>query len=118
MKWNFPILKSIKNFYKKHGLIKTIPYIVFIAIGLKVVVGNITILIMQALGYDVIFPGPFTRSVLALFGVQMELDEVIVLKQNLKEVQKQLQESYKRVDELIKEINELKTMAEKQRRVG
>ena len=44
----------------------------------------------------------------------MELDEVIVLKQNLKEVQKQLQESYKRVDELIKEINELKTMAEKQ----
>ena len=69
MKWNLPILKSIKNFYKKHGLIKTIPYIVFIAIGLKVVVGNITILIMQALGYDVIFPGPFTRSVLALFGV-------------------------------------------------
>lgn len=48
----------------------------------------------------------------------MELDEVIVLKQNLKEVQKQLQESYKRVDELIKEINELKDMAEKQRRVG
>ena len=45
----------------------------------------------------------------------MELDEVIVLKQNLKEVQKQLQESYKRVDELIKEINELKTMAERQR---
>ena len=45
----------------------------------------------------------------------MELDEVIVLKQNLKDVQKQLQESYKRVDELIKEINELKTMAEKQR---
>ena len=44
-----------------------------------------------------------------------ELDEVIVLKQNLKDVQKQLQESYKRVDELIKEINELKTMAEKQR---
>ena len=44
----------------------------------------------------------------------MELDEVIVLKQNLKEVQKQLQESYKRVDELIKEINELKDMAEKQ----
>ena len=48
----------------------------------------------------------------------MELDEVIVLKQNLKDVQKQLQESYKRVDELIKEINELKDMAEKQRRVG
>jgi len=48
----------------------------------------------------------------------MELDEVIVLKQNLKEVQKQLQESYIRVDELIKEINELKNMAEKQRRVG
>ena len=48
----------------------------------------------------------------------MELDEVIVLKQNLKEVQKQLQESYKRVDELIKEINELKDMAEKQRREG
>ena len=47
-----------------------------------------------------------------------ELDEVIVLKQNLKDVQKQLQESYKRVDELIKEINELKTMAEKQRRMG
>ena len=45
----------------------------------------------------------------------MELDEVIVLKQNLKEVQKQLQESYKRVDELIKELNELKTMAERQR---
>tara|TARA_B100001094_G_C17659459_1_gene543472 strand:+ start:333 stop:479 length:147 start_codon:yes stop_codon:yes gene_type:complete len=48
----------------------------------------------------------------------MELDEVIVLKQNLKEIQKQLQESYIRVDELIKEIHELKTMAEKQRRVG
>lgn len=48
----------------------------------------------------------------------MELDEVIVLKQNIKEVQKQLQDSYKRVDELIKEINELKDMAEKQRRVG
>ena len=48
----------------------------------------------------------------------MELDEVIVLKQNLKEIQKQLQESYIRVDELIKEINELKTMAEKQRRMG
>ena len=48
----------------------------------------------------------------------MELNEVIVLKQNLKEIQKQLQESYIRVDELIKEINELKTMAEKQRRMG
>ena len=48
----------------------------------------------------------------------MELDEVIVLNHNLIEVQKHLQESYKRVDELIKEINELKTMAEKQRRMG
>jgi len=47
-----------------------------------------------------------------------ELDEVKVLRQNLKDIQEQLQESYKRVDELIQEINELKTMAEKQRRMG
>ena len=47
-----------------------------------------------------------------------ELDEIKVLRQNLKDIQEQLQESYKRVDELIQEINELKTMAEKQRRVG
>jgi hypothetical protein len=68
-KWNFPILNNIKNFYKKHGLLKTIPYVVCFAIGLKVVGGNLIILIMQAFGSDVIFPGPFTRSILALFGV-------------------------------------------------
>lgn len=43
------------------------------------------------------------------------LDEIVVLKQNLKDLQEQLQESYKRVDELIKEIHELKRMAEEQR---
>lgn len=67
MKWNFPILTSIKNFYKKNGLVLTIPYVMFIAIGLKVVLGNAIILIMQAFGSDVIFPGPFTRSVIELF---------------------------------------------------
>ena len=44
-----------------------------------------------------------------------EFDEIVVLKQNLKDLQEQLQESYKRVDELIKEIHELKGMAEEQR---
>lgn len=44
-----------------------------------------------------------------------ELNEIVVLKQNLKDLQEQLQESYKRVDELIKEIHELKRMAEEQR---
>lgn len=66
MKWNFPILTNIKNFYNKNGLVLTIPYIMFIAIGLKFVLGNVIILIMQAFGSDVIFPGPVTRSVIEL----------------------------------------------------
>ena len=68
MKWKFPILTAIKDFYKKHGLLKTIPFVVFVAIGAKFVIGNLGILILNAMGMDIVFPGPMTRSILALFG--------------------------------------------------
>jgi|TARA_R110000744_G_scaffold310446_2_gene418142 hypothetical protein len=69
MKWKFPILTAIRDFYKKHGLIKTIPFVVFIAIGAKFVIGNLGILLLNALGMELLFPGPTTRAILALFGV-------------------------------------------------
>tara|TARA_B100002019_G_scaffold164327_1_gene141903 strand:+ start:2829 stop:3038 length:210 start_codon:yes stop_codon:yes gene_type:complete len=40
MKWNWPLLRIIINFYKKHGLIKTILWLIFIFIGTKIVVIN------------------------------------------------------------------------------
>ena len=30
-KWNFPIIKKVKEFYQKHGLLLTIGWIVFIS---------------------------------------------------------------------------------------
>jgi hypothetical protein len=67
MRWNWPILTAIKNFYNKNGLLLTIPYVAIIAIGAKFVLGNAIILIMIAFGSDVTFPGPLTRSIMEFF---------------------------------------------------
>ena len=40
MKWNWPLLRIIINFYKKHGLIKTILWLIFIFLGTKIIIIN------------------------------------------------------------------------------
>lgn len=40
MKWNWPLLRIIINFYKKHGVIKTILWLIFIFLGTKIIIIN------------------------------------------------------------------------------
>jgi hypothetical protein len=47
--WKWPILTKIKNYYKAHGLKRTILWLLIIIIGLKIVVLNIFIFIVNAL---------------------------------------------------------------------
>jgi len=40
MSWNFPLLRKLSRFYKTHGLIKTILFVIIIFIGTKVIILN------------------------------------------------------------------------------
>tara|TARA_R110000803_G_scaffold152990_1_gene217945 strand:- start:627 stop:836 length:210 start_codon:yes stop_codon:yes gene_type:complete len=40
MKWNFPLLKKLKDIYFKHGLLWTILFVIFIFIGTKIIIIN------------------------------------------------------------------------------
>tara|TARA_R100000149_G_C5838435_1_gene111451 strand:- start:674 stop:901 length:228 start_codon:yes stop_codon:yes gene_type:complete len=45
-KWDWPIIK----FYKQHGLLKTIPYVIVILLGIKIVIINGAIFILNLFG--------------------------------------------------------------------
>jgi|TARA_Y100000004_G_scaffold116053_1_gene130382 hypothetical protein len=68
--WNFPIAKAgisnIKNFYNKHGLYKTILYIIFIIIGFKVFVINGVIFSLNTIFNLSIEYGPVLYYVLGI----------------------------------------------------
>ena len=49
MKWNWPLLKKLKSFYSKHGLIKTILFVIFIFLGTKLIIINSLIYIANSL---------------------------------------------------------------------
>ncbi len=40
MKWNWPLLTRLINFYKKHGLVKTILWVIIIFLGTKIIIVN------------------------------------------------------------------------------
>jgi len=40
MKWNFPLLRKLKQFYSKYGLVKTIFFVIFIFLGTKLIIIN------------------------------------------------------------------------------
>lgn len=48
-KWDWPIIK----FYKKHGILKTIPYMLLILLGIKIVIINGAIFILNLLGASI-----------------------------------------------------------------
>lgn len=48
-KWDWPIIK----FYKKHGILKTIPYVLLILLGIKIVIINGAIFILNLLGASI-----------------------------------------------------------------
>lgn len=48
-KWDWPIIK----FYKKNGLLKTIPYVIFILLGIKIVIINGAIFILNLFGASI-----------------------------------------------------------------
>ncbi len=49
-KWDWPIAKKIKTFYGANGLIKTILYVLLIVLGLKLVVLNGIIFVLNLFG--------------------------------------------------------------------
>lgn len=48
-KWDWPIIK----FYKKHGILKTIPYVLLVLLGIKIVIINGAIFILNLLGASI-----------------------------------------------------------------
>ena len=46
-KWNFPLIRIVKDFYKKHGLILTILWVLLVVVGTKVVFINGSIAIIN-----------------------------------------------------------------------
>lgn len=40
MKWNWPLLTRLINFYKKYGLVKTILWVIIIFLGIKILIIN------------------------------------------------------------------------------
>jgi len=49
MKWNWPLLRKLQSFYSKHGLIKTILFVIFIFLGTKLIIINSLIYIANSL---------------------------------------------------------------------
>ena len=56
-KWDWPIIK----FYKEHGLLKTIPYVIFILLGIKLVIINGGIFILNLFGAGIEY-APILKS--------------------------------------------------------
>lgn len=52
-KWNWPIARKIKQYYDANGLLKTILYVILILVGLKVVVLNGIIFILNLFGASI-----------------------------------------------------------------
>ena len=50
-KWDWPIIK----FYKEHGLLKTIPYVILILLGIKIVIINGAIFILNLFGAGIAY---------------------------------------------------------------
>lgn len=50
-KWDWPIIK----FYKEHGLLKTIPYVIIILLGIKIVIINGAIFILNLFGAGIAY---------------------------------------------------------------
>ena len=67
-KWNFPLIRIVKDFYKKHGLILTILWVLLVVVGTKVVFINGTIgIINYTFGIDIPF-GPVWENIRGNFG--------------------------------------------------
>jgi|TARA_R110002153_G_scaffold38376_2_gene111511 hypothetical protein len=49
-KWDWPIAKKIKDYYGANGLLKTIAYIILIILGVKIVVINGAIWLLNLFG--------------------------------------------------------------------
>ena len=52
-KWDWPIAKKIKEYYGTNGLFKTIVYILVILLGLKLVVINGAIFVLNLFGASI-----------------------------------------------------------------
>ena len=46
-KWEWPIAKKIADYYRKNGLLKTILYVILIILGIKIVIINGAILLLN-----------------------------------------------------------------------
>jgi len=62
-KWDWPIAKKIADVYKEHGLIKCILYIILIILGIKLVVINAIIFVLNLLPWFDIQYAPILRSI-------------------------------------------------------
>ncbi len=62
-KWDWPIAKKIADVYREHGLIKCILYIILIILGIKLVVINAIIFVLNLLPWFDIQYAPILRSI-------------------------------------------------------
>ena len=58
-KWDWPIIK----FYKEHGLLKTIPYVILIILGIKIVIINGIIFLLNLTPWFDIEFAPILRGI-------------------------------------------------------
>ena len=69
MKWNFPILTKIKNYYLANGFLKTLIWLLVIVIGTKIIIINGGIgLINYTLGTNM----PYGPILYYFMGVEIE----------------------------------------------
>lgn len=67
-KWNFPLIRIVKDFYKKHGLILTILWVLLVVVGTKVVFINGSIAVINYI-FDIDIPfGPVWENIRGSFG--------------------------------------------------
>ena len=62
-KWDWPIAKKIADVYKEHGLLKCILYIILIILGVKIVIINGIIFLLNLTPWFDIQFAPILRSV-------------------------------------------------------
>ena len=62
-KWDWPIAKKIADVYKAHGLLKCILYIILIILGIKIVIINSIIFLLNLTPWFDIQFAPILRSV-------------------------------------------------------
>lgn len=63
IKWNWPILTKIKKVYKEKGLLKTILWILIIFLGIKLVILNGVIFLINLLFGAGLTYAPILRSI-------------------------------------------------------